>query len=263
MQTLELLTKLGFTGKEAIVYTKLLEQPGLNYNQLSDAVKINRTTCYSVVKKLAKAGLVSENFGSNVVKLLASEPGTLLQIFQKKQEEAQKSLEVARRASLELQNIVPRHFWSEPTITYFGEPNVKEAFIARTKIWDKSLASTDGTIWGFQDSKFEQIFTDFIFSRKEIYNSKKIALKLFSDDPQYKEKFQLPTPAVQIRYWPNLISFEASFYVQGEYLVILSLEQSPQYMVEIKDSLLANNFRNFFHVIWQATENLPGLGQAS
>ncbi len=252
------LKEAGLTDNEAKVYLALLKKQRLTYSQLSEITNINRTTCYAVVKQLIQQGIVKADLGQPIVQLIAQPPQSIVDKLGQEQARIIKKTELAKRAVLEMEKIVPRPNFIEPKITYIEERDIERHLYKKTDIWNKSTAPHDNTVWGFQDSLFEKQYRDYILWHWKRTSAEKIKVKLFSDDPKYSDVFSILPKERILRYWPKIIDLTASIWIWGDYIIILSIQEKPSYLLEIKEPLLAGNLRKFFQIMWQTTENIWG-----
>lgn len=251
MNELDLLQKAGLTDKESTIYITLLKQGPISYSELSSATKINRTTCYSVIKSLTQKGLVSEDLGAKVVKVVPERPESLVGNLQKEQGVLERKIEVAKRAAQELSLLVPGKRTSEPRLTYIAEQEITDFLFKRTEKWNGSALKYDNTLWGFESAQFEADYHTYIewFWKEE--TSRNIRIRLFSDDPKLRETGVNPKEKVEFRYLPE-INFTTNIWVYGDYIIMLSLEEHPYYLLEMKEPLFARNFREYFKAMWKA-----------
>lgn len=261
MPSQTLLQKLGFTEKEATLYTKILESPGITYAELAELAKINRTTCYSVVKQLIEKGLISEDLASNVVKLFAENPEILVDTHKRQEAEVRKKTELATRAVNELKKITPKTLKAQPKITYVEEGDILDFLYKKTPAWNKSAQKTHSVIWGFESAQFELDYQEFINWFWDHPSSNGLSVKLFTDHEHLRNTGVNPSDRAFFRYSKN-VDYLTNIWIYGDYTIIQSLEEKPSYLIEIHEPLMTQNFRYFFQAMWQVTENLPDLGQA-
>lgn len=261
MPSQTLLQKLGFTEKEATLYTKILESPGITYAELAELAKINRTTCYSVVKQLIEKGLISEDLASSVVKLFAESPEILIDKHRRQEAEVRKKTELATRAANELKKIIPKTLKAQPKITYIEESDIQDFLYKKTPTWNKSAQKTDNVIWGFESAQFEVDFEDYIRWFWEHPSSTGLSVRLFTDHAELRKTGANPENKSFFKYSKN-IDYKTNIWVYGDYTIMQSLEEKPNYLIEINEPLMTQNFRYFFQAMWQVAENLPDLGQA-
>lgn len=246
-----LLEKVGLSEKEATLYVTLLKQGALSYAELSNTTKINRTTCYSVIRSLIHKGLAREDIGSAVVKVLAERPSSLVEKLQKEKTVLEHKTELAKRAAFELDRLIPGKRTSEPRLTHIGETEIEDFLYKRTEKWNTSALSYDGVLWGFESAEFERDYQEYIrwFWREP--SSERITIKFFSDDQHLRQTGANPKEKADFKYLPE-INFTTNIWIYGDYIILLSLEEHPHYLLEMKEPLFARNFREYFKAMWKA-----------
>ena len=82
------LQEIGLNQNESEVYVSILQNGKCLPSRVAKETKINRTTVYSIIKKLSKMDMVIEDESSPYVH--ANEPKSLLYLLQKEKEELDK-----------------------------------------------------------------------------------------------------------------------------------------------------------------------------
>ncbi len=246
-----LLQEVGLSANESAIYLTLLQYPGSTYNQLAKLSQIQRTTCYAVCGRLTALGLIKEDLGKPIVRLNANPPTALTVKLQREQTGLLKKIELTKRLTTELSRAGLTKKFVEPNITVTEEAEIGATLEQRVHIWDQSVRQNDGTVWGFQDSIFEKKYADFLRKRRKMFIQNEMQVKLFSDDPSYSTNKEIQIPSVDIRYLPQMVNFTASVYAQGDYVIMLSIQERPHYMLEIHEPVLAGNLRKYFNLMWE------------
>src|SRR3989344_1233832 len=81
------LKQFGLNENESRVYLEVLKHGKLAITQLPKLTHINRTTVYSIAKKLVSMGLISEDLGGKITYLVALPPEHLRDIISKQQDQ--------------------------------------------------------------------------------------------------------------------------------------------------------------------------------
>ena len=84
----ELFRQLGLNENEREVYLAVLQAGKIAPNQVAKVTSINRTTVYSVAKKLEKMGLVTQDLGQKVNYLVATPLEKLVTVFEREEKMA-------------------------------------------------------------------------------------------------------------------------------------------------------------------------------
>lgn len=103
---------------------------------------------------------------------------------------------------------------------------------------------------GFQDETFVKHYEKWIDWYWEEGSPPGINLKLLSNKVAENIK-QKKFSNRQIKYWGASDTFTATTWINGDYIVMLVTNQRPNYLVEIHDAVMAQNFREMFKGIWE------------
>ncbi len=129
---IETLTKIGFSEKEARIYTQLIRMGAQPASVISEKSDINRTTTYDTIETLTKKGLISSIKKDGITYFKALDPKELLNYLErekveqtKKIEKQQKEIELLLPALLSLEN--PES--TKPKVTFYeGEKGMRQAY---------------------------------------------------------------------------------------------------------------------------------------
>ncbi len=249
----EKLSKIGFTSKEIKIYLLIFERRRILPAQISKETGINRATVYSVASSLLEKGLVTEDLAANNRKYLVAKPAEfLVKYIDKEKRRIDDSLKIAEEITLEMKEMNRNPFQKLPKIRFIPENQIRDFLYEQTPYWEASMEKTqDFTYWGFQDIDFPERFAEWInwyWSRADI----RFNLKLISADSTNKTFQELKKRHIRrlLEPWEAKPEFTTTLWVHGEYIVILVLQQKPNYVIEIHDALLAQNLREVFRGIW-------------
>lgn len=128
----EQLKKIGFTEKEALIYTHLIHLGAQPASVIADRTKINRTTTYDIIEALTKKGLLASFKKDGITYFKALDPKELLNYLErektehiKKLEKQQKDIEEILPALISLEN--PES--TKPKVTFYeGEKGMRQAY---------------------------------------------------------------------------------------------------------------------------------------
>lgn len=246
----QLLLEAGLDKNEIAIYTTLLQYGSLTYSHLTRLSKVRRTTCYAVAARLKLHGLINEDITSPVTLLIALSPHNLLGPLGKQQAQLYKRTEITKRAIAELDKTYGLEQYSEPKLSYVTEDKIEEFLYKRTETWDKSAHKHGSILWGFEASAFEQQYKKYIdwYWQQPLANTMRI--KFFGDNPHGRDPNANPPGKSEFKYFPGVVNFSSNIWIYGDYVIILSLEKRPHYIIEMQEPLLAENFRSFFKAIW-------------
>ena len=146
----ELFRKLGLNDNEREVYLAVLQAGKIAPNQVAKTTGINRTTVYSVAKKLEKMGLMVADLGKKVSYLVATPPEKLVAIFEREELRIGEKKKAARALIKELSNLPGEKHYSVPRIRFVEESDMEGYLYEAYPRWSESVART-GNVWrGFQ-----------------------------------------------------------------------------------------------------------------
>jgi sugar-specific transcriptional regulator TrmB len=256
----EQLLKIGLTETEATVYLALLENNRLSPNGIHRLTGIKRTTIYAAADELVKKGIIQKDDSKKTIYYVAGSPKDLKNIIAKE-----------KRALLEKENsideLIPeleqlpktRHF-TIPKVQTIAEADIDDFMYRRAPIWKQSMIDTgETTWWGIRDGSVMQLEKQLKFVKWFWETApKSIDLKVFgADTPEEKSAEDKLTSHVPSRRIVRNIGgdpFTANQWIAGEYIINYVTAQKPNYMVEIRDRLLADNLRSLYRRLWEKTE---------
>lgn len=241
--------QLGFNDNEKEVYLAVLRTGKIAAHRVSSLTGINRTTVYSIAKKLSNLGLISEDKGQKISYLVAEPPEKLLTMLQKEEDAIKEKKEYASDLIAELSAIKSEKQYSVPRIKFVEEIDLSEYLFASFIKWQKSAASLENIWYGYQDDTFFQHYQNWI--RWTWKQDNDVETYLFINDIS-------PTEDVQQKYkkrrhikkLPNATEFDSGLWVAGDYIIMIQTKNRPHYMIEIHDEVLARNQRALFKGLW-------------
>lgn len=245
----EKLRKLGFSEKEIEVYLCVFGQGKTTHARVAKLTGINRSTVYSVAQELVEKGVIAEDLSGKISLLSALPSESLLNIVKKEKRAIQKKEDLIQESMEEMALLESGKKYSVPKIKFLENEEMEDYLYSQMNIWSKSAKKVDGACWGFQDSSFPGKFEKWIEWADEKYG---LEINLFSNDSEVEKKMKEKNmPRRNISFWKGEKDFTSSIWVIGNYLIMLVTQEKPYYLVEINDSVMAHNFREFFGGIWK------------
>ncbi|MBI2051068.1 MAG: hypothetical protein HYT31_04710 [Parcubacteria group bacterium] len=246
---LEILTELGLSKIQAILYLTSLKHGILSVLELSKITKINRQQIYSEAEKLVDLGIY-ELTRKQGRKYIPANPAKLVKVGKKKIDETEKIL-------TKLSVILPEfEAFSEPkknkvVVKYFqGLPKIKETYeeeLAASKNTEVlSLAgSIDNIFEFFTESYWDKWNKKFIKhdsrSRMLVHNSD-IARKTAEDDKRYKRETR----------WLQDFPLKVNIDVFNNTVLIVSFHD--EIAIWIESHMLAQSYRIMFNTLWEVAK---------
>jgi sugar-specific transcriptional regulator TrmB len=245
----DLFHKLGLNDNEREVYLAVLQAGKIAPNQVAKITNINRTTVYSVAKKLEKMGLVTQDLGQKVNYLVATPPEKLVAVFEREEKKLLEKKKVAKKLAKELGSLVSEKHYSVPRIRFIEEAEIEAYLYEAYPRWSDSVEAFDNVWRGFQDDSFTSRYEKWIDWTWK-YSNDNIYAELFFNQAEIEQKLFKKHPSRKIRILPETITFDSNFWVAGEYLIMVQTRVRPHYLVEIHDAVLARNQRELFKALW-------------
>lgn len=248
----ELFRKLGLNDNEREVYLAVLQAGKIAPNQVAKITDINRTTVYSVAKKLEKMGLITQDLGQKVSYLVATPPEKLVSVFEREEKEIAEKKKVAKELVKELGSLVSEKHYSVPRIRFIEEAALETYLYEAYPRWSESVEAFDNTWRGFQDDTFTSRYEKWVEWTWK-YSNENIRTELFFNKSPIEEKLFKKHQARKMRILPPTVTFDSNFWVAGEYLIMVQAKVRPYYLVEIHDAVMASNQRELFKALWSMT----------
>lgn len=249
----DLLKKIDFSPNEIEVYLTILKNGKISPARVSSITGINRTTTYGVAKKLVKLGLVAEDLGKKTHYLTALPPENLEKLIKKEEEQINKKKEIIKEAVNELQTLSSEVTYSIPKIKFIEENSLEDYLMERMGAWLESAEKIDSTAWGYRDHTFLENYSDWIDQYWKTAPPNHV-LKLLSNKADIEKKLKGKYPKRHNKYWSKAQNFSVTLWVFGEYVIMVMTRQRPHYLIEIHDSVFAQNQRALFKGIWEELE---------
>lgn len=242
-----LLASLGFTAKETQIYLAIQKQGKVAPTDLAELTRINRTTVYSVIKELIKKGVIIEDLGSPKKEIIATPPEDLLNIIQNQRVKLDEQQTSTEQAIAQIKQLAGEATYPVPKIQFIKEDRLESFLYERTPIWDQSMLATDVNYLGFQEPLFVEHYEkwiDWYWQRAP----EAIKLRLLSNvqNPIEAKMTQKQYAQRQIIFWKGNVNFGSTTWVMGDFVVMIVLSSSPNYLVEIHDARLAQDQRTLF-----------------
>ncbi|MDO8565766.1 MAG: helix-turn-helix domain-containing protein [Candidatus Moranbacteria bacterium] len=241
--------QLGLNENEREVYLAVLRAGKIAPARVAKETSINRTTVYSISRKLDGLGLISEDLGAKVAYLYAEKPAALEQMFAKEETLLKKRLVLAKKMSKDLAALPSQATYSVPKIKFVEEADLNDYLYKQYPLWAKSGLQRDNTWWGYHDHTFTESYSKYVdWLWKHGPRNQKV--RFFTNEAMIEEKMRKKYPERQYKILPAENNFDSSFWIIGDYVIMGQTRNRPHYLVEIHDPLLARNQRELFKVFW-------------
>lgn len=248
-----LFRKLGLNQNEQEVYLAVLRAGKIAPNQIAQSTNINRTTVYSIGRKLIKMGLMTQDLGQKVSYFVATPPEKLVAILEKEEKQIAEKKKVAQKLARELSVLRSEKHYSVPRIRFIEEADIEDYLYEAYPRWAGSVALIDNVWRGFQDDSFTSRYEKWIEWTWRQPTQKTLGVEFFSNQAAIESALLKKHPTRLIKSLPKHVTFDSSLWVTGEYLIMVQTRVRPHYLVEIHDAVLARNQRELFKALWQFT----------
>lgn len=245
----ELFRKLGMNNNERDVYLSVIRAGKISANHVAKETGINRTTVYSIAKKLEKMGVLAFDFGQKIGYLVAVPPENLVTIFEKEEKKVAEKKQSAIELAKELSNLTHNKHYFVPRIRFVEENDLEEYLYAAYPRWEESARNSDNVWWGFEDDAFPACYEKWIewgWHRP----SEGLRVELFFNEAPIEKQLTRKYSGRKMKILPNQSSFDSIFWIAGEYMIMVQTRSRPHYLVEIHDPVLARNQRELFKGLW-------------
>lgn len=247
----KLLQQLNFTDKEIRVYLAVLQKGKVSPSEVSKVTGIQRTTVYSISKELIKKGVITEDLGSASRYLVSSPTKNLEDLVKKEEEQLEEKKRIISKAMKELKSLSKSSKYSIPKITFIDEKGLNNYLKKQTKTWIKSASEYDNIWWGFQDHTLVEHYEEWINWFWNTAVPKDQSLRLLGNKAPIETKMKKKDyKRRNIKFWKDADKFTATTWIVGDYIVMVTTNQKPHFLVEIHDTTLAHNMREVFKGLW-------------
>jgi sugar-specific transcriptional regulator TrmB len=248
----ETLKRLGFNGKEAEIYLEILKLGRATPTQIADNTGINRTTVYSSYKSLLKKKVIVEDLGHKYTYLVALPPENLSVLLEKQKKKLAEQEKLLSTAITELAELPSGTQYAIPKIRFVEEDDLEKFFYQRSDEWNKNVKQHDSTWWGFQDHTLVERYKQWVYDYWHTFESSKGILEKVISNRSDTERAMAKLNIMdrEIAFWKTA-SFNASFWVGGDYIIMVYTQHRPFYLIEIFNPVMAENLRSLFKNLWK------------
>ncbi|MFA5871918.1 MAG: helix-turn-helix domain-containing protein [Parcubacteria group bacterium] len=249
----ETLQKLGFNEKEAEIYLEILKLGRATPARIAQNTGINRTTVYSCYKNLVKKRVIVEDLGHKYTYLVALPPENLDVLLEKQKKRLETDEKLVGQAVKELAELPANTQYSIPKIRFVEELDLEDFLYKRSDEWNKNLKQHDSTWWGFQDHTLIDHYKQWVLDYwKKFKSSEGILEKVVSNQTETeKEMLEKAIAGRDVRFWSKNAEFTSSFWVGGDYIIMVYTANRPFYLIEIHNPVMAYNLREVFKGLWE------------
>lgn len=250
------LSQIGFTDSESRVYMELLKIGAQPVSVIAKRTRFNRSSTYSILKGLAKKGVVSSHIRNGVKFFAASDPNCLVSYLDSKYRDLDYCRAGILSAIPKFRSLCDVFDYKKPIVSYF------EGLEGAKHVMYDSLNETD-YFYSYLclDKWLKAGLREFIidYRRLRIYN-RQIPMKgIVADLPEVRQFFEenyksrKQRELTEIRYidpdkMDSLFNNEMNIY--GDKVAIMHLEKGNEYGVLIEGHDIASMHKTIFEMVW-------------
>jgi len=239
----EILTKLGMTGNEAKVYLELLKMGPSASGRIIKKTEFQSSVVYHLLNKLIEKGFV--NFTTETKKKIfsASDPASLNNLIDARQEELNKSKEQFNNILEELEEIKNKNE-EEPKITiYRGVGGLQTIF--------NDIIKNASEYWNYSTrDTFSKAMPKYREYFREMRIAKKIKQRAIITDDKRKPNRQYQ----QKRYVPKEFASPISLQGYNDKTIIFVWDAEPPIAIVLEGKKLSKAFTNMFEAMWKTAK---------
>lgn len=252
------LAKIGLNDKEITLYLVLIERGKMKPSELSRITKINRATTYSILNTLVSKGIIAIDVSGKTTLFSPLPPENLMNITRNAKREVEEKEVLLSGAIADLKLLQATNEYPIPKMRLIEVNDLEKYLYDNTTKWQDAIIAGDGVWWGFQDKKFAekyQKWIDFTWTTEQskhrnytpqvFTNTSEVELEL-------RDKYSKSGRAAKLL---SDVKFTANMWVCGNYVVMITVEQKPAYLLEIHDEMMAYNTKSIFKKLWSTTNH--------
>ncbi len=239
---------LGFNMNEKDVYLALVQLGKASPVRIAKETGINRTTVYSISRKLISLGLVGEDLSAKAAYLYAERPEALRHMFAKEETALHTRKALAETIAHEIAALPSAGAYSVPRIKFVEETDLSEYLYSATEQWVTSGMQRDNLWWGYHDDSFTSEYREWIEWCWKRWPETHV--RLLSNKAEVEERLSEKYAQRITRTLPDTHDFDSSLWVIGDYVLMVQTRERPHYLVEIHDAVFARNQRQLFKSLW-------------
>ena len=242
---LKQLHALGMAKNEAKVYEALTISGRSRAGYLINKLDLHRNLVYQSLESLIHKGFVTKISDDGVWQFQITDPHSLLTALKRKEKIAAEVIE-------EINSY--QHKSQQQIVVYEGIESYRRYWLESIARFPKG--TIDYTVFAHTDDEWVQAIGEKTYKEyMELRIKKEIVWKTvhFKFGPKEKQLLRSYPNLTEYRLWPRDMKFRGNFNVIHD-TVILQAFQKPYRIIEIRDPVFVDVFRNYFDMIWEKSE---------
>ena len=238
---------LGFDNKSVQFYLSCLKAGKTTINEISKDINVPRSTCYLILEKLTKEGIIFETPFGRKRTLVAMEPQNLINILKNKSEESQNTYSLAKEILPKLNSISP--FSKRPKVRFYeGFESIKQIYL---EILEEAkeisvfclMQPTDQVVLDFLHNRFlNKVIKKGIKTCEIVSDTKK--------DFEYIKKYS--TPINKIVQISKEFNTDTDYMIWNDKVAFISYGTNIPVGIIIEDKEIVKFEKMRFKLLWQS-----------
>ena len=249
MKLKQVLSELGLTDSEANVYLQLVKTSGVHpASVIAQKLKMNRTTVYKTLLKLAKLGLVTKTMKHGIICFFAEEPDRNIDtLLSSRKTRLNFITDLFMESIPEIKNLQKEELYTPKVRYYEGIEGVK-------RVYEDTLVENE-TIYAIEnvedmDYQIEDyVLNDYVPRRAE----KEIFAYVIAPKNEDNEEFQSKDSkfARETRFIAkDRFPIEIEMNIYGKKIAFFSYKAEEMFGVIIESSSIVNSMKAMFNLCW-------------
>jgi sugar-specific transcriptional regulator TrmB len=238
------LSEIGLNAKEANAYLTLLSIGSNPASVIAKKVKINRSSCYSLLERLMQKGFIQQYIKDNVTYYNAVEPKYILDQLKNKKFELEDKIDNLGNSIAQFE-LLKNEYRGKPRVVFFegeaGVQNIMEDTLTSKTVVRAyaSLNELTGLFPGYWPNYYKRRAQKGVFV-KAIYPA---------DELSYLHKLRDVEELRESRLIPKEFDFHLDIMIYDNKMAITSLREKFGVLIESKE--MAESQRRIFDFIWE------------
>lgn len=241
---IEILTKIGFTVKEAQVYLTLLEYGDQSAGLISKKSNVNRATCYQTLEQLKSKGVVSSYKKRDILFFHADEEDGLVNFLVNEKDKVNQKLNYLKENITSIKSLVGQLGLKPKVEFYEGLDGIKKVYLDTIKNNNKEeILAFFGT--DFYTSDLKDFITNIYLPRRlerKVKVKAVIESNIFLDNDKEELRERM---SYNIKK-----SIEIEINIYNDKVAFISYSNNQYIAVVIQDTKICNALRGIHELIW-------------
>jgi sugar-specific transcriptional regulator TrmB len=245
MNTKELM-ELGFNKNEAKVYLSLIKFKNADAHRIIQDTKFHKNIVYDNLDKLIDKGLITFIVEGNKKIFHIASPEILVDIFEEKIKETEKTKEKAKKISNEIKKIAKQSLEKQEATIYRGKQGIR-AFYKET------LEGTDYVVFGAPQDSIEVMGKTFWKNYDIKRMERKVKARMIFNPSIKNYGKTIVNKLTLVKYFDKDFEPLTETNIQGDKVGIIVWTEEPILFL-IKDKNVANSYLKFFEDMWKVAK---------